>query len=200
MNAPAVVLASASAGRAALLTSAGVIFTIDPARADEAAVKDGMRAQGASAADVAQALAELKATRKSLQHGGALVIGADQMLECDGQWFDKPTDVAVARAQIEALSGRTHTLHSAVCVARDGAMIWHHRENAGLTMRVLSEAFVSAYLADEEAAAIASVGGYQLEGRGAQMFNEIRGDYFSILGLPLLPLLAFLREHGVLAA
>ena len=198
MKAAQVVLASASASRSALLANAGVVFTVDPAYADEAAVKDGMKAEGATAADVAQALAELKATRQSQQHSGALVVGADQMLECDGDWFDKPADRGAARAQLEALSGRTHTLHSVVCVARDGVIIWHHRETARLTMRPLSDAFVSAYLADQEAAAVASVGAYQLEGKGAQMFSEIRGDYFSILGLPLLPLLAFLREHGVL--
>jgi septum formation protein len=200
MNAPPVVLASASAGRAAILTNAGVAFTVDATHVDEDAVKQAMRGDGASAADVAQALAELKAVRKSLQHPGALVIGADQMLDCDGEWFDKPAGRLSARTQLEALSGRTHTLHSAVCVAREGAMIWHYRDRADLTMRVLSEDFLSRYFAEDEAALTGSVGGYRLEGKGAQLFNEIRGDYFSILGLPLLPLLAFLREHGVLVA
>ena len=198
MNAPPVVLASASAGRAAILKNAGVVFTVDPTHVDEDAVKQAMRDDGASVADVAQALAELKSTRKSHQHPGALVIGADQMLECNGEWFDKPVGRTGVRAQLEALSGRTHTLHSAVCVACEGAMIWHRRDRADLTMRVLSTAFLDGYLADEETALADSVGGYRLEDKGAQLFEEIRGDYFSILGLPLLPLLAFLREHGVL--
>ena len=200
MDAPPIVLASESASRATLLANAGVVFTVDPAHADEDAVKQAMKAEGAAAADVGQALSELKATRKSNQHPGALVIGADQMLECGGEWFDKPAGKAAARVQLQALSGRTHTLESAVCVAREGVVIWHHRESARLTMRHLSEAFVTAYLDGEGVAAATSVGGYQIEGKGAQLFSEISGDYFAILGLPLLPLLAFLREHGVLVA
>ena len=197
---PPLVLASGSQARAALLRAAGLVCEIVPAGVDEAEFKAAARAAGAGADEVASSLAELKALRRSRQSPDALVIAADQMLSCDGRWFDKPEGSAAARQQLLALRGRTHELHSAVCVGRGGSIAWRHRERARLTMRDFSDAFLDAYLAAAGDAVADSVGGYQLEGLGAQLFAAIEGDYFAILGLPLLPLLAFLRQHGVLLA
>ena len=196
-EAPPVVLASASASRRALLENAGVVATVDAAPVDEQEVKASLRAAGATAADVAEALAELKAQRVSARHEGALVIGADQVLECEGEWFDKPRDLDHAAAHLQALSGRTHRLVACVCVVRDGRRLWHHVDSAELTMRPLSERFVADYLAAVGEDALASVGGYRLEGLGAQLFSRVAGDYFTVLGLPLLPLLDFLRNQRV---
>lgn len=198
MSAQTVVLASASPVRALLLERAGVMVHRDPARVDEAEVKHAFRAAGLKVQDVAVALAETKAERVSRRHPGALVIGADQMLDCEGTWFDKPADMAEARAQLAALRGRTHRLWSAVVVALDGSRIWHHLDGASLTMRPFTDAFLDRYLETVGAAVQETVGGYQLEGLGAQLFARIAGNYFTILGLPLLPLLDFLRVRGVL--
>ena len=195
---PRVILASGSESRARMLEAAGVPLSVDAAAVDEESVKDAMKAEGASAADAAMALAELKAVRKSADYGGALVVGADQILECGGVWFDKPANADEAREALTQLAGRTHALHTAAVVARDGGAIWRHGERASLTMRPLSPGFVDDYLARLGEAALTSVGAYHVEGLGAQLFTRIEGDYFSILGLPLLPLLDFLRVHGVL--
>lgn len=195
---PAVVLASASRPRAALLTGAGIAFTTDPPAIDEAAVKASIRGEGGSAAAAAEALAALKAQQVSRRHPGALVIGADQMLECGAAWFDKPTDPAQARRHLKALRGQAHDLISAVAVVRDGTVLWHHVERATLTMRPFSEAFLDDYLARAGESARRSVGVYEMEGLGIQLFSRIDGDYFAILGLPLLPILDFLRGHGVI--
>jgi septum formation protein len=194
---PSVILASGSATRARLLTAAGLSIARETAAVDETEVKAALRAEGASAARVAEALAELKAVKVSRRHPGALVVGCDQMLERDGRWFDKPDSLAAARDQLLALAGRDHRLLTSIAVVRDGARLWHHSESATLTMRSFSDGFLDAYLAAVGDAALASVGAYQLEGPGAQLFAHIRGDYFAILGLPLLPLLDFLRNHGV---
>jgi septum formation protein len=194
---PSVILASGSATRARLLTAAGLSIARETAAVDEAEVKAALKAEGASAARVAEALAELKAVKVSRRHPGALVVGCDQMLERDGRWFDKPDSLAAARDQLLALAGRDHRLLTSIAVVRDGARLWHHSESATLTMRSFSDGFLDAYLAAVGDAALASVGAYQLEGPGAQLFAHIRGDYFAILGLPLLPLLDFLRNHGV---
>lgn len=194
-----VVLASASPSRRALLTNAGVPIDVAPARIDEDEVKDALRAEGAAAAQAAETLAELKAQRASGQHPGRLVVGADQILTCDGDWFDKPRDQAEAAAHLARLAGRSHTLVTAASVVRDRTRIWHHTEEAHLSMRPLERDFIERYLDAVGDTACASVGAYQLEGLGAQLFARIEGDFFTILGLPLLPLLAFLREHGVLA-
>jgi septum formation protein len=197
-NAPHVVLASASAIRRTLLTNAGVAVTIDPGSVDEDEVKQAMKKEGASATAVAETLAELKAMRVASRHGDAFVFGADSMLECNGIWFDKPADRDHAAAHLTALSGRTHRLiSSAVCV-RNRARIWHHTSIALLTMRPLSRAFIESYLDAAGPAVQRSVGAYQLEGLGAQLFSKIEGDYFTVLGLPLLPILAFLRDNQVL--
>lgn len=196
-SAAALVLASASATRAEMLRRAGVACAIDPAHVDEDEMKRGMRASGASAADLAETLADLKARKISSRHPGALVVGADQVLDCQGKWFDKPADRAAARAQLLELRGKMHELISCVCVLRDGERLWHHTGRARLTMRPFSEAFLDDYLDRVGTAVQQSVGAYQLEGPGAQLFSRVDGDYFTILGLPLLPLLDFLRNHGV---
>lgn len=193
-----VVLASASAARARLLTEAGVPVTVERASVDEEEIKQSFRAERRSVEDCAAALAEAKAMRVSLRRPGVLVIGADQMLVCDDAWFDKPEDLDDARAQLQALRGRRHELVTAVSVVRSGAELWHSVERARLAMRSFSDAFLDAYLAAIGERALATVGAYELEGLGAQLFSRIDGDYFSILGLPLLPLLDFLRGHGTL--
>jgi len=196
--APTVVLASASRIRAELLRQAGVPVTVMAASIDEAEVKLSLRAAGAGAAAIAESLAELKAQQVSRKHSGGLVVGADQVLACGDALFDKPADIAAARGQLLALRGRRHELLSAVVAVRDGTRLWHHVGRAALTMRDFSDTFLDAYLAEVGDAALTSVGAYQLEGRGAQLFAHIDGDYFTILGLPLLPLLDFLRENRVL--
>jgi len=193
-----VILASASRIRATMLQAAGVPVEVVPARVDESELKIALRGQGADPADVAVALAELKALQVSRSRPGRLVLGADQMLDCDGAWFDKPEDRQAARDQLLALRGRKHRLTSAAVLARDGARIWHHAAPAQLTMRGFTDAFLDLYLAEAGEAVLGSVGAYQLEGLGAQMFERIEGDYFVILGLPLLPVLDILREQNVL--
>jgi nucleoside triphosphate pyrophosphatase len=193
-----VVLASASAARAALLLQAGLDVMRDPANIDEAEVKTSFRRERLGAAGCAEALAEAKATSVSSRHRGAVVIGADQLLVCGERWFDKPSSLAQAREQLLALRGREHELVTAVCVLRDGAMAWQFVDRPRLVMRSFSDAFLEAYLAATGGDLLSSVGAYRLEGPGAQLFARIDGDYFSILGLPLLPLLDFLRAQGVL--
>ena len=193
-----VVLASASPARAALLRAAGIPILVDAAAIDEAEVKASLQAARAEPAAIAEALAELKAQRVSRRHVGNLVIGADQVLECDGILFDKPADLAAARNQLLALRGRRHQLVSAAVLVRDGQRLWHHVARADLEMREFSTDFLDRYLRSAGGAALSSVGAYQLEGVGAQLFGSVDGDYFTILGLPLLPLLGILREHGVL--
>ena len=183
-----------------MLRRAGVTCAIDPAHLDEDEVKRAMRASGATAAELAEKLAELKAGKISPRHSGALVIGADQVLDCQGRWFDKPIDRAAARAQLLDLRGKPHELLSSVCVLRDGQRLWHHVGRARLTIRPFSESFVDGYLDQAGPAVLQSVGAYQLEGLGAQLFSQVEGDYFTILGLPLLPLLDFLRDQGVMRA
>lgn len=193
-----VILASASATRSALLRAAGVPIAAEAAAIDEAEVKASLRAARSAAAAVAETLAELKARRVSRRHPGRLVVGADQVLDCDGVMFDKPADLPEARRQLLALRGRRHQLLSAVVLERDGQRLWHHVSRADLLMRDFSDRFLDDYLLAVGDAALASVGGYQIEGRGAQLFASIDGDYFAILGLPLLPLLDILREHRAL--
>ena len=196
-EAPEVVLASASRSRLELLRRAGLHLRAEPARVDESEVKASLRAEQADAAAAAETLAELKANKVSLRAPGALVIGVDQILYCEGRWFDKPPDRAAAVAHLRALGGKTHALATAVCVVCDGARIWHHREAPRLTMRPLDGIFIESYLDAAGPGVLETVGAYRLEDLGAQLFTEVSGDYFTILGLPLLPLLGFLREHGV---
>ncbi len=192
------VLASASASRARILAAAGLTFEAHAVSLDEAAIKDSCRREGRGAADCAAALAETKARRACARYPGDLVIGADQMLVCNGQWFDKPKDGPSARAQLLALRGKRHELPTAAAVLRDGAVLWRVVETPCLTMRDFSDAFLDLYLAALGDKALASVGAYQLEGPGAQLMARVEGDHFAIQGLPLLPLLDFLRGQGVL--
>jgi septum formation protein len=198
MQVEPLVRASQSAARAAVLRGAGVAFEARPARVDEAAVKAAGKAEGASAEDVAFVLASMKAER--VRAPGQLVVGADQLLVCGDEWFDKPDSVEAARRQLLLLRGRTHQLVTAVVCMKDGSEIWRHVARPVLAMRSFSDAFLDAYLAAEGERVTESVGGYRLEGPGAQLFDRVEGEFAAILGLPLLPLLGFLRQHGVLLA
>lgn len=191
------ILASASVSRRQMLQNAGLDFTIETSGVDEDEVKLSLAAEKAAPRDIAETLAELKAKRVSTRHPEAMVIGADSTLACNGRLFDKPPTMEAARRQLQALAGQTHELHSSVVVARGGVRLWHCTEHARLTMRPLTDAFLDAYLARAGEAVTTSVGAYQLEGVGAHLFTRVEGDYFTILGLPLLPLLSFLAGHGV---
>ena len=193
-----IVLASASAVRANLLRNAGVEVTVEAARVDEAAVKAALLAEGAPPRDVADKLAELKALRVGTRHGSALVLGADQVLVHRGEILDKPTSLAQARAHLRRLRGERHELVCAAVVVLQGAPVWRHIGAARLTMRPFSDDFVDRYLGNIGEQALTSVGAYHLEGLGAQLFARVDGDYFTVLGLPLLEILGFLRARGVL--
>lgn len=198
-SAPALVLASASTGRRALLAGAGLSFTVVPAVVDETALLDGLRAEGADAGDAATVLAETKALQVAARlPAETVVLGADQILEIDGRWLEKPGSREAAAAQLAALQGRTHRLRCAVVAARGGARVWQAQGEARLTMRPLSPATIERYLDVEGPAVLGCVGAYRIEGPGAQLFERIEGDWFSIVGLPLLAVLGFLREQGVL--
>ncbi len=196
--APALILASASKARRAVLAGAGLRFEIRVAGVDEAAIKEAAQAEGISPDEAALILAVAKAERVARSAPDALVIGADQLLVCDDAWFDKPPDMAAARAHLQRLRGRRHELVTALVCHRGGQRIWQHVAKPRLTMRAFSDAFLEAYLAAEGEALLSSVGADRLEGHGAQLFDRIEGDQPAILGLPLLPLLGFLRQHGVL--
>ena len=193
-----VVLASASATRAAVLKGAGVGFSIHAAQIDEDSVKHSMHSANRSALDTAQALSDLKASQVSLGYPEALVIGGDQMLVCSDTWFDKPRDLATAREQLCLLRGRAHELLTAISVARGGAVIWRFSVTSELVMRCFSDEFLDSYVELEREHACNSVGGYRLEGLGVQLFSKINGEYYDILGMPLISLLNFLREHGAI--
>lgn len=194
-----IILASQSPVRRRLLAQTGIDFETAVSGTDEASVKASLLAEGASPREIAEVLAELKAVSVSRRTMGAFVIGADQVLELEGTLYDKPGDLAGARQHLETLRGKTHRLHTAAVVAKAGAPIWRQLDAADLTMRTFSDAFLDAYLEAEGEAVTGSVGAYFYEGRGAQLFSRVSGDYFTVLGLPLLPLLQFMRDHGVLA-
>jgi septum formation protein len=190
------IIASGSRTRQLLLANAGLEFEVVPADIDERAAEAPLREAGAPPEDLALALAMTKAVSVSERRPGDLVIGADQILDLDGERLTKPEDMEAARRQLLGLSGRTHQLHAAIACARGGEIVWDFVDTASLTMRKLEPGFVGRHLARTGPAVLGSVGAYQLEGPGIQLFERIEGDYFTILGLPLLPLLAFLRREG----
>jgi septum formation protein len=194
------VLASGSASRKALLTAAGVAFIADPADLDEDAVMADLKARGADAAMVASELAQQKALAVSRRHPGKLVLGGDSVIAFDGEYLSKCASLDEARALLARLSGCAHLLVSAAALARDGGLLWTHASPCQMTMRDLSPQFLDDYLAAEGRAILSSVGCYHFEGRGAQLFARVDGDYFSVLGLPLLLVLAQLRKEGFLTS
>ena len=192
------ILASASPFRKKMLENAGVDVEAIPADLDERAVETPLAETGASPQDVALILAEAKAVAVSEAHPGRLVLGCDQTLSLDGLVFHKAADMEAARRRLLKLSGRTHQLNSAVVIARDGETLWRHVEVASMTMRQLDPGFIGRHLARVGDRALSSVGAYQIEGEGIQLFDKIDGDYFTIVGLPLLPVLAELRKLGAI--
>ncbi|MBX3493340.1 MAG: Maf family protein [Parvibaculum sp.] len=202
MAKPPLILASASAVRASLLKGAGLDFEVADSRLDEEEVKRGFagRDDAADTDALALKLAVEKAAAVSRGNPQALVIGADQILSCDGKRYDKPKSMAEARANLLAFRGRPHILHSGVALVANNVTIWSHAAQALLTMRDFTDDFLDEYLAQAGERVLKSVGCYQLEGPGVQLFEEIVGDYFTILGLPLLPLLDELRKHGMAMA
>lgn len=200
MSAAPLILASASAVRRRLLEQARVPFLVRPASVDETEVIAALRAEGAAPRDVADLLAELKAVQVSRAEPSVLALGADQVLELEGAILQKPEDIEGARSHLRALRGRTHRLITASVLAQEGAPIWRHVTVSRLTMRDFSESFLESYLARNAEQVLSSVGAYLLEEEGVQLFSRIEGDYFSILGLPMLPLLDMLRRYGVVPA
>ncbi len=197
----ALILASQSASRKAMLAAAAVPFHAEAAGVDEEAAKLAFKADGLDGRGLADALAELKAVKISRRHPEAIVLGCDSTVQAaDGALLDKAESREEARRQLLALAGTTHRLTSAAVVALGGAPIWRHVDVARMTMCPFSEAFVDSYLDAEWPAIGACVGGYRIEGRGAQLFARIEGSHFTIMGLPLLPLLDWLRLRGVMPA
>ena len=196
---PRVVLASGSRFRRRMLEQAGLAVAVDPADIDEAALRRAMTENNHAVdpAGVAAALALAKAVAVSARQPHALVIGSDQILACEGEIFAKPADPAEARRHIGRLAGRTHRLHTAAVLVCDGTILWSRTETALMTMRTLDDAAIDRYLAAAGAGICDTVGAYEFEGRGAQLFSHVDGDQFTIVGLPLLALLEALRAHGV---
>lgn len=190
-----VILASGSAIRRKILENAGIEFSVTVKPVDEAAIKSAMLKEGAKPRDIADALAEAKSRRVS-QHQPGLVIGADQILVFGGQIFDKPKTIDDARERLKLLRGKTHSLIGGVVVCENGLPVWRHMAETKLTMREFTDAFLESYLELEGESLTKSVGAYRFEGLGAQLFSDVKGDFFSILGLSLLPLLDYLRERG----
>ncbi|MCW5710937.1 Maf-like protein [Shinella sp.] len=194
------ILASQSPFRRMLMDNAGLAFEIEAADLDERAIETALAAGNPTPPEIAQALAIEKAVNVARRNPGALVIGSDQTLSLEGRVFHKPADMAEAKTHLQAMSGRTHSLNCGIALVRNGETLWSHISIAHLTMRPLSGDFIDRHLARVGPRVLASVGAYQLEGEGVQLFERIDGDYFTILGLPLLPLLAKLRDLGAIDA
>jgi septum formation protein len=193
-----IVLASQSSARRRMLAAAGVRFDCKVAAIDEASVIEALVAERAPGRNIADCLAELKALRVSQADSDAWVIGADQVLSCGGEIFQKPGSRGGAAHQLVSLRGKVHVLHSAVCVARNGKVLWRHVGEARMHMRAFSDDFLDAYLVEAGEDILGSVGAYHVEGVGIQLFSKIDGDIFTVQGLPLLALLDFLRLHQLL--
>jgi len=195
MAKPSLILASGSAIRREIMLNAGLDFDVVVKPVDEAAIKTAMLAEKAPIRDIADALAEAKAMRVSRVTPG-LVIGADQIMEMDGQLFDKPVDIEAARERLLMMRGKTHSLIGSVVVCENGQAVWRYMSRTKLTVRDFSDGFLDNYLEEEGESVLTSVGAYKFEGRGSQLFSHVEGDFFSILGLSLLPLLDYLRIRG----
>lgn len=197
MNNLPIILASGSAIRRQILTDAGIEFEVITRPVDESAIKTSMLAESARLRDIADALAEAKSVRVSAQKPG-LVIGADQIMVMDDNLFDKPKDMAEARERLVKMRGKTHYLIGAVVISENGIPVWRHLAKTKLTMRDFTNSFLDDYLAAEGEALLQSVGAYRFEGRGSQLFSSVEGDFFSILGLSLLPVMDYLRQRGAI--
>ena len=182
-----------------MLRAAGVQFEAIPASLDETAIKQQHRRSGGDALGAAMALAEAKAQAVSASHPDSIIIGADQILVAGEEWFDKPADLTAAAQQLRRLSGRSHVLATAACAVSGGELLWNATTTPKLTVRPIGESFLAEYITAEGEALLGSVGAYRIESRGVQLFERIEGDHFSILGLPLIELLRFLRGCGLLA-
>lgn len=193
-----VILASGSEIRARLLKDAGVSFNVEIAKLDETAIIAALIAENAKPNDIVDVLAEYKAQRVAAKNPNSLVIGCDQILVCDKQIYEKASSIEEARENLKAMRGKAHQLMSAIVIFEDGKPVWRHIGRAQLIMREFSDTFLDEYLARNAGSILSSVGCYKLEEAGAQLFTRIQGDYFTILGIPLLEVLGFLRTRGVL--
>ena len=198
MTKPNIILASGSKIRKDILRNAGINFDVIVKPVDESAIKEAMLADNAPLENIADALAESKSVRVSQQNSG-LVIGADQIMVMDDKLYDKPSSLTEAKERLLLMRGNTHFLIGAVVISENGIPVWRYLSKTKLTMRFFSEKFIDEYIGQEGESLLKSVGAYKFEGRGSQLFSDVKGDFFSILGLPLLPVLDFLRTRGAIS-
>ncbi|HWU63424.1 MAG TPA: Maf family nucleotide pyrophosphatase [Ensifer sp.] len=195
---PKLILASGSPFRKQLMEAAGLTFAADPARINEREIEAPLVLAGATPEAVATALAKAKAEDVANRHADAFVIGSDQVMSMDGRLFHKCTSVEMAREQLRSMRGRTHRLSSAISIVRNGEEVWKHISVADLTFRDFTDAFLDSYIANAGSKVLLTVGAYSYEGLGQQLFEKVEGDFFTIIGLPMLPLLAALRELAII--